>query len=124
MADIKINYPKIEINVIEIDEYLPSFKLSLHHNNEGLNFKNNFYCEFWVETKKWDLFIDSINEKKVATLVDMSNNERISIKNSDIILNLSQNSNFQVITLINKYSINEEDYNIIISKFLYFSKWW
>lgn len=39
MPEISIISPKLEINILEIEEYIPSFKLSMYHNVEGMGIK-------------------------------------------------------------------------------------
>lgn len=124
MPEIEITYPKIEINILEIDDYIPSFKISLYHHNEGINYKNDYYCEFWIKTHDWDIFVNNLKGTHNATLQDMSNNDRIIIINNTISLFFSQNKPDFIIDSKCIFNISEDELKNIITYFSYFPKWW
>lgn len=123
MSDIEILYPKIDINLLEIEEYLPSFKLSLFHSIEGGKYNYKYYCEFWIEVKSWDIFVNSFNKDK-ALLKDMDDEERISIDNDSLTLNFSQKKCDLIINSICKFTLSKDEKEYIIRKCLSFPKYW
>ncbi|GET46530.1 hypothetical protein [Capnocytophaga felis] len=94
MPEIEITYPKIKINLLEIDDHIPSFKISMYHHNQGMRYENSYYYEFWIKTEDWDIFINNLKEKKKAVLLDMNDNHRITICNSVMYLNFSNKNEY------------------------------
>lgn len=123
MPEIKITYPKIEINLIEIDDYIPSFKISMYHHNQGMGYENSYYYEFWIKTEDWDTFIDNLKEKS-ATLLDMSGNKKIIVNKNIISLFFSKKGDSLTFNSKCTFIFSENEMGNIIIAFLLFPKWW
>ncbi|MBE4948004.1 hypothetical protein [Chryseobacterium culicis] len=130
MAEIEIKAPfSLSVNVIEIDDYLPSFKLKMIHKKEGKNYNFNNEIKFWIECHKWDVFLEQIKEGKYIELIDMDNIIRFNFQliNGTFIVRINSSINsieINNVISIYEYKVEEELFKQIINKFKEFPKWW
>lgn len=131
MAEIEIKKPfNLNVNIIEIDDYLPSFKVKIIHKSEGNNFKFNNEIIFWIECKQWDVFLSQLNKKeKDIELIDMNNVIRFKIQSTDDDYLITVNNSISTMEINNvvniyEYKVEEELFEQITNNFKEFPKWW
>ena len=131
---MEINFERpygFKLDVIEIDERTPSFKVEIGIQIEHFIHKCSYAGKLWIECREWDKFILSLKDDKIesSTLKSISN---------DFILSFTKNVNpilfewhfFRVDVLKNstfmehKSNIDEDTYSLLKSKFLEFPVWW
>ncbi|WP_326983254.1 hypothetical protein VUJ46_01530 [Chryseobacterium sp. MYb264] len=129
--EIKIKMPfNLSINITEIDDYLPSFKVKMIYESEGNNFKFNNEIEFWIECKQWDIFLNQLNKKeKDIELIDINNITRFKFQSIDKDYLITINSSIRTMEINNminifEYKVEDELFEQIINGFKKFPKWW
>lgn len=71
--DIEINDPvNITLDVIELDEHIPSMKLDVTIHVRKFGYSANVNSQIWIECQCFDAFIDSVRVGDVAVLKDIN----------------------------------------------------
>lgn len=71
--DIEITSPiNITLDVIELDEHVPSLKFNLAIQVNKFNYSLNVSSQLWLECQCFDEFIDSVRNDDIAHLKDMN----------------------------------------------------
>ncbi|UTN96107.1 MULTISPECIES: hypothetical protein [Serratia] len=71
--DIEITSPiSITLDVIELDEHIPSLKFNLAIQVNKFNYSLSVASQLWLECQCFDEFIDNIRNEDVAHLKDMN----------------------------------------------------
>jgi len=130
--EINFEHPYgFKLDVIEIDERTPSFKVEISIQIEQFIHRCSYGGKLWIECSEWDKFIHSLKDDRtgVSTLKSISNDFFLSITKdvSPIIfawrffrVDVLKNSTF----MEHKSNIDEDTYSLLKSKFLEFPVWW
>ncbi|MGB8663245.1 MAG: hypothetical protein WCD24_00550 [Serratia inhibens] len=71
--DIEITSPiSITLDVIELDEHIPSLKFNLAIQVNKFNYSLSVASQLWLECQCFDEFIDNIRNEDIAHLKDMN----------------------------------------------------
>ncbi|MBI6138016.1 hypothetical protein [Serratia plymuthica] len=71
--DIEITSPiNITLDVIELDEHIPSLKFNLAIQVNKFNYSLSVTSQLWLECQCFDEFIDNIRNEDIAHLKDMN----------------------------------------------------
>lgn len=71
--DIEITNPvNIKLDVIELDEHVPSLKFSVSISVEKFGYKAEVNAHFWIECQCFDQFVNCMNRGKLAIFKDMN----------------------------------------------------
>ncbi|MER1976543.1 hypothetical protein [Pseudocitrobacter faecalis] len=71
--DIEITNPvNIKLDVIELDEHVPSLKFRVSISVEKFGYKAEVNAHFWIECQCFDQFVSCMNCGKLAILKDMN----------------------------------------------------
>ncbi|TDB59474.1 hypothetical protein [Photorhabdus khanii] len=71
--DIEVNSPiNITLDMMEVDEHLPSIKFDIMIRVKKFSYSLEANSQVWVECQVFDMFIDSIRKDNIATLSDMN----------------------------------------------------
>ncbi|MFA3761851.1 hypothetical protein V1951_12125 [Yersinia sp. 2544 StPb PI] len=71
--DIEITSPiNITLDVIELDEHIPSLKFNLAIQVDKFSYSLNVSSQVWLECQCFDEFIDNIRNDDIAHLKDMN----------------------------------------------------
>ncbi|WP_261422436.1 hypothetical protein [Serratia quinivorans] len=71
--DIKISSPiNITMDVIELDEHVPSLKFSITILVKKFSYSSEINSQLWIECQCFDDFIDSMRNGDTAVLKDMN----------------------------------------------------
>jgi len=72
-VDIEITSPiNITLDVIELDEHIPSLKFNLAIQVNKFNYSLSVTSQLWLECQCFDEFIDNIRNEDIAHLKDMN----------------------------------------------------
>ncbi|MBD2786473.1 hypothetical protein ID858_16495 [Xenorhabdus sp. DI] len=83
--DIEINSPiNIALEVIELDEHIPSMKFNLAIRVNKFGYSSNVNSQLWVECQCFDAFVDNMRRGDIALLKDMNGS-------FELLLNPAQN---------------------------------
>ena len=130
--EINFEHPYgFKLDVIEIDERTPSFKVEISIQIAQFIHRCSYGGKLWIECSEWDRFINSLKDDRtgVSTLKSISNDFFLSITKdvSPIIfawrffrVDVLKNSTF----MEHKSNIDEDTYSLLKSKFLEFPVWW
>ena len=130
--EINFEHPfGFKLDVIEIDERTPSFKVEISIQIAQFIHRCSYGGKLWIECSEWDRFINSLKDDRtgVSTLKSISNDFFLSITKdvSPIIfawrffrVDVLKNSTF----MEHKSNIDEDTYSLLKSKFLEFPVWW
>ncbi|WP_445115484.1 hypothetical protein [Acinetobacter sp. WZC-1] len=100
--DFLINTPfKLNLNVIELDEHLPSMKLLFNLDTSNMQNELKHVGEVWVETKKYDSFLASLGSKT------FTKSEFNSIDNNFNLILSKEDNEFFIILNIKKVGLFE-----------------
>jgi hypothetical protein len=80
-VDIEIDNPiHMTLDVIELDDHLPSMKFSVHMQVEKFGGYNlNINALVWIECQSFDNFVINMRKGEVALLRDMNSNFELQI---------------------------------------------
>ncbi|WP_168386392.1 hypothetical protein [Erwinia amylovora] len=71
--DIEISNPiNITLDVVELDEHLPSMKFNIAIRVNKFGYSSDVNSDLWVECQCFDLFIDNMRKGNTAVLKDMN----------------------------------------------------
>lgn len=71
--DIEITNPiGIKLDVIELDEHVPSLKFSVIITVKKFGYKAEVSSQFWIECQCFDEFISCMKSDRLASLKDMN----------------------------------------------------
>ena len=130
--EISFEHPYgFKLDVIEIDERTPSFKVEINIQIEQFIHRCSYGGKLWIECSEWDKFIHSLKDDRigVSALKSISNDFFLSITKevNPIIfawrffrVDVLKNSTF----MEHKSNIDEDTYSLLKSKFLEFPVWW
>ncbi|MDE1479834.1 hypothetical protein KKI90_19330 [Xenorhabdus bovienii] len=72
--DIEINSPvNITLDVIELDEHIPSMKCNVMIKVEKFGYRSDVNLQPWIECQCFDNFINNMRGDNIAVLKDMNN---------------------------------------------------
>ncbi len=71
--DIEISSPiNITLDVVELDEHVPSLNFSITIRVKKFNYNSEINSQLWIEYQCFDEFIDSMRRSDTAVLKDMN----------------------------------------------------
>lgn len=138
MSEIEIRIPiSIEIDTIETDSYLPSFKvnvkLEIKHPTGYFSYQAN---DIWFECSEWDKFIvgiNTLNSKNSITLKLSDVSEYFNVtfirdNSGETLFKVSINEPFSGVNgegfISYQSKIDRNTIDIISNSFQDFNRWW
>ncbi|WP_350306256.1 hypothetical protein [Photorhabdus viridis] len=71
--DIEIKSPvNITLDVIELDEHIPSMKFNLTIRVNKFGYSSDVNLQLWIECQCFDAFVDNMRRNDIALLKDMN----------------------------------------------------
>ncbi len=124
--DFLINTPfKLNLNVIELDEHLPSMKLFFDLDTSNMKNELKHIGEIWMETKEYDNFLASLGKKNSikSEFNSIDNNFNLILSKEDneffITLNIRSVGVFEtsIIQSDIRFKLNDSEYSNIVEEF-------
>lgn len=124
--DIEIKDPiEISMDVLEIDEHLPSMKFTIIINVRETYYSMAISSEIWVECSVFDAFVNSLKRKNKATLIDMDNLFQLVIEPTQLAWCCSKiNLDGRLIQGLGEASLTNDIQQKILDVFEDYPKWW
>ncbi|MBC8042140.1 MAG: hypothetical protein IAF08_01730 [Rhizobacter sp.] len=136
MPEIIISEPlSITMNLIEVEERLPSFKMLVKSEVVDLTGSFTYQREVWFECSKWDFFVSKLNHVESCTekiiLIDMDEDFTIAIEKDENTARLNFKCSYSPVSrsrasLVMTYDskLDKEALEKIKNVFNEFPKWW
>ncbi|MBS3047340.1 hypothetical protein [Enterobacter mori] len=126
--DIEINSPiNIILDVVELDENIPSIKFSVTIRIRKLCYSCEVNSQFWIVCQEFDRFIDNMKRGDVAILKDMNHFFELRVFSSQGWLEWScgkEDLEGNVTAFQGKEKLTEESTRTIYEAFNDYPKWW
>ena len=132
MSLINIKIPvSLKMEIVEIDNRLPSFKMEVELNVHHPTGKISYYADdIWFDCLAWDDFISNlqINKRTTVKLENMSNNFRIEVSGESgkfaLFCEEMNIGNGGISSVLFSAPIDDDGIAHIKGQFLSFEKWW
>src|SRR5690606_10422271 len=126
--DIEIDRPiRISLDILELDEHVPSIKVSVKVKVFKFNYCLSTSTDVWFECCVFDKFVSSLKRKENSILVDVEMNFRLEVDFSgkSISWMASRKDLNERITLAEgSESITDHELSFFVESFGDYPKWW
>jgi hypothetical protein len=128
--EFKIDLLKVQLNVLELDDRLPSFKARLYLNIAHPTGEFNYLAEdIWFECTNWSDFTSKIssinNDDDAVVLTSMSEQFILKLALNDISILIKEVSFHDFIIELKHFSgLTEGDFYVIKKAICGFDRWW
>lgn len=126
--DIEITNPLgIKLDVIELDEHVPSLKFSVTITVKKFGYKAEVNSQFWIECQCFDEFISCMKSGKLASLKDMNSSFELvlnPVSGHIDWLCMKEDINGSVCISKGREKLDNAARQSICSAFYDYPKWW
>jgi len=126
--DIQISSPiNITLDVVELDEHVPSLKFNITIQVRKFNFTSEVNSQLWIECQCFDAFIDSMRRSDTAVLKDMNGFFELRVNSIQGCLEWScvrEDLEGNVISVQGKEKLTDQSKCILYEAFNNYPKWW
>ncbi|WP_137241522.1 hypothetical protein PagCFBP13505_018950 [Pantoea agglomerans] len=126
--DIEINNPiNITLDVIELDEHIPSMKINIMIRVNKFGYSSDVNAQSWIECQCFDAFIDSLKRDDIALLKDMNGSFKLLLNPSQGWLEWSsekEDLDGYITSAKGKEKLTEESKYALYEAFNNYPKWW
>ncbi|WP_215778853.1 hypothetical protein [Paludibacterium sp. B53371] len=126
--DIEISNPiKMQFDLQEVDDHLPSLKFAVGLITSKFGFDLNVKTGVWIECQSFDNFVKELGAGRRASLIDIENNFMLEIDFSSHRLNWSLKKNGLdggEVMVSGQESLTVDACSAIYNSFFNYPKWW
>lgn len=126
--DIEINIPiNITLDVIELDEHIPSMKLNIMIRVSKFGYSSSVNTQSWIECQFFDAFVDSMRRGDIALLKDMNGSFKFLLNPSEGWLEWSsekEDLDGYITSAKGREKLTEESKQALYEAFDNYPKWW
>ncbi|MFP2409353.1 hypothetical protein ACLEVB_18340 [Enterobacter ludwigii] len=126
--DIEITNPvNIKLDVIKLDEHVPSLKFSVSISVEKFGYKAEVNAHFWIECQCFDQFVSCMNCGELAILKDVNDSFELILNPVAGVLNWScmkEDINGGISLSKGSEKLDDAAKQSILRAFNDYPKWW
>lgn len=126
--DIEISNPvNITLDVVELDEHVPSLKFSITVRVKKFGYSSEVNTQLWIECQSFDCFIDSMRRSETAVLEDMNNFFELSVDPVQGWLKWSctkEDLEGNIASAQGKEKLTDQSIGVLYEAFNSYPKWW
>lgn len=126
--DIEISNPiKMQFDLQEVDDHLPSLKFTVILTSTKFGFDFNVKADVWIECQSFDNFVKALSAGRRASLIDIENNFMLEIDSNSCYLDWSLKKNGLdggEVMVLGREPLTVDAYSAIYNSFFNYPKWW
>jgi hypothetical protein len=126
--DIEINDPiNIILDVVELDEHIPSMKVDITIRVNKFNYSSDVNSQLWIECECFDKFIDNMRRDDLALLKDMNGVFELRLNPSQGWLEWScakEDLDGSITSAKGREKLTDESKRALYDAFNGYPKWW
>jgi len=126
--DIEITNPiNLSLDVVELDEHIPSMKFNLTVQVKKFGYSSMVNAQLWIECRYIDDFINKLQDGNTALLNDMNGCFELLLNPSQSLLEWScakEDLEGYVTVSKGREKLTDESLNAIYAAFNDYPKWW
>ncbi|MBK0414507.1 MULTISPECIES: hypothetical protein [Chromobacterium] len=126
--DIEISNPiKMQFDLQEFDDHLPSLKFTVGLISSKFGFDLNVKTGVWIECQNFDNFVKDLGAGRRASLVDIENNFMLEIDSNSRHLDWSLKKNGLdggEVMISGRELLTIDACSVIYNSFFNYPKWW
>ncbi|MDE1509050.1 hypothetical protein PWJ72_06210 [Serratia nevei] len=126
--DIEISSPiNIKMDVMELDEHVPSLKFSITIRVEKFSYSSEVNSQLWIECQCFDDFVDSMRRGGIAVLKDMNGFFELRVNPAQSWLEWScskEDLEGYFASVQGKEKLTEQSMRTLYEAFNDYPKWW
>ncbi|NUU64728.1 hypothetical protein HQN64_01195 [Enterobacteriaceae bacterium BIT-l23] len=126
--DIEISNPiRISLDVVELDEHVPSLKFSITIQVKKFSYSSEINSQLWIECQCFDAFIDSMRKGDTAVLKDMNDFFELRVNSDQGWLEWScarEDLEGNVTSAQGKEKLTDQSKCTLYEAFSNYPKWW
>ncbi|EGB0711122.1 hypothetical protein H6X95_004067 [Salmonella enterica] len=126
--DIQISSPiNITLDVVELDEHVPSLKFNITIQVKKFNYSSEVNSQLWIECQCFDAFIDSMRRSDIAVLKDMNGSFELRVNSVQGCLEwlcAREDLEGNIISVQGKEKLTDQSKYILYEAFNNYPKWW
>ncbi|NHB63692.1 MULTISPECIES: hypothetical protein [Morganellaceae] len=126
--DIEIKNPiNITLDVIELDEHVPSMKFNLTIRVDKFGYSLDVNMQLWIECQCFDSFIDNLRRNDIARLKDMNGAFELLLNPVQDLLEWScakENLDGYITSAKGREKLTDESKCALYEAFNDYPKWW
>ncbi len=126
--DIEINDPiNIILDVVELDEHIPSMKIDITIRVKKFNYSSDVNSQLWIECECFDKFIDNMRRDDLALLKDMNGVFELRLNPSQGWLEWScvkEDLDGYITSAKGREKLTDESKRALYDAFNGYPKWW